>query len=408
MAAHRTPLHDAAGWRGRLDDLLARPERLRLVLHPVVDVAAERVAGYEVLSRFDSPHGTEEWFEAARLLGRSAELDLLVLAAALPLRHRLPHGTFLTVNASPASLGDERVLRLLTSHDLTSVVVELTEHSECDPAALAAPLAALRACGARVALDDVGTGHSGLLRMAVVRPDVLKVDLQLVRGLDGDLVKRSVLRLLGECADRMDAWVVAEGVETLAELDVLRSMGVPLVQGFLLARPSERFAPLPLRARRLLSTGTAAPPAAVGDRVAGRLARRTKTSRTVVEAVRQVVEDHAPVVVVDERDVPLVLVLPGAAPGARPRVQEVVSALAPETSLPHAAARAVSRPPGVRFDPMVCTDATGRYVGVVGVEDVVLDLAGAARGAAPQPGWPAPAPAAGAPVRGAVGRGVPA
>ncbi|WP_337060788.1 EAL domain-containing protein [Kineococcus sp. G2] len=372
-------------WQRRLDDLAAHPERLRLVLHPVVDVAAGRVAGYEVLSRFapvrGDAHGPEEWFAAARALGRAAELDALVLRAALPLRRRLPHGTFLTVNAAPSSLGEDRVLELLGAQDLTSLVVEVTEHTDCDAAALAGPLAVLRSRGARIALDDVGTGHSGLLRMAVVRPDVLKVDLQLVRGLDGDLVKRSVVRFLGECADRLDAWVIAEGVETPAELDVLRSMGVPLVQGFLLARPADRFAPLSLEARRLLGAAPAAPPGQQETPAAtGRLARRTKTCRTVADAVRAASEDPAPVVVLDELDVPRVLVLPGERPGAEPRVREVASTLAPETAVPEAAARAVSRPAAVRFDPLVCTDATGRYVGVVGVEDVVLDLAAAHEG----------------------------
>ena len=377
-AARAVPHHPdersrAQEWSHRLDELAAHPERLRLVLHPVVDVAAGRVAGYEVLSRFDPPHGPEQWFGAARRLGRSAALDLLVLRAALPLRRRLPHGTFLTLNAAPESLGDPRVRELLRGQDLTSVVLEVTEHTDCDDAALAGELAALRERGARVALDDVGTGHSGLLRMALVRPDVLKVDLQLVRDLDRDLVKRSVVRFLGECADRLDAWVLAEGVESPAELDVLRSMGVPLVQGFLLARPAGSFAPLSPRARRLLSAAPAAPAPAAPDG-AGRLARRSKTSRAVDEAVRAVVEDGAPVVVVDEHDVPRALVLPAAAAGAGPRVREVLSALAPETSVPEAAARAVSRAPELRFDPLVCTDATGRYVGLVGVEDLVLDL----------------------------------
>ncbi|NAZ87689.1 EAL domain-containing protein [Kineococcus indalonis] len=395
MDAARTAPQHLSRWRRRLDELAAHPEQLRLVLHPVVDVAAGRVAGYEVLSRFASPHGPERWFEAARHLARSAELDLLVLRAALPLRRRLPHGTFLTVNVGPESLGDPRVLELLCAQDLTSVVVEVTEHTDCDAAALSGPLSALRARGARVALDDVGTGHSGLLRMAVVRPDVLKVDLQLVRGLDGDLVKRSVVRFLGECADRLDAWVLAEGVESPAELDVLRSMGVPLVQGFLLARPAEGFARLSLEAHRLLASGAAAPPVPQAPGPAGRLARRTKTCRSAAEAVEAVAGDGAPVVVVDEHDVPRVLVLPAAGAGGEPRLREVVSTLAPETSVPLAAARAVSRAPEVRFDPVVCTDATGRYVGVVGVEDLVLELSGGACAGGPRArderagGWPA-------------------
>ncbi|MGI4896151.1 MAG: EAL domain-containing protein [Janthinobacterium lividum] len=361
-------------WGKRLDNLRSDPDQLALVMHPVVDVVAGRVAGYEVLSRFAAPQPTEAWFLAARTLERSAELDGLVLRAALPLRARLPHGTFLTVNASPTSLCDPEVMRTLLQVDLTGVVVEITEHSECAPADLVEPLARLRARGAKIALDDVGTGHSGLLRMAVARPEMVKVDLQLVRGLESDLVKRSLVQFLGECAARLDAWIVAEGVETAAELDVLRGMGVPLVQGFLLARPAAGFAQLDAPARDLLREAT---PVRVEDapRRSRDLTRRTPTARSISGALRRVVQSSAPVVVVDAEDVPRVMVLPGQGRGQRPRVQPVEVTLAPETTVSDAATRAVARSPAVRFDPLVCTDASGRYVGLVGVEDMIMDLA---------------------------------
>ncbi|MEZ0493094.1 EAL domain-containing protein [Kineococcus sp. TBRC 1896] len=383
MGAARDVAHRGR-WHRRLDGVCADPAALRLVLHPVVDVGAGRVAGYEVLSRFASDVPTEEWFRAARALDRDADLDRVVLAGALRLLPDLPPGTFLTVNASPTSLADQRVLDVLTAHDLTGVVLELTEHADCDPRQLLEPLRLLRAHGALVALDDVGTGHSGLLRMAVVRPEILKVDLQLVRDLHRDLVKRSLVQFLGECAGRLDAWIIAEGVETVDELDVLRAMGVPLVQGFLLARPAERFADLDDHARRLLhpTRGPHRPSATTGGhaRRARDLARRTKTDRTVGDAVRTAAEQSAPVVVVDAEDVPRVIVLPAQRPGEAPRVEPVEVTVAPETAVTDVAARAVARSAGVRFDPLVCTDAAGRYVGVVGVEDLVLDLAVTPRG----------------------------
>lgn len=366
--------HDRIGWQRRLDALVADPSALRLVLHPVVDVVAGRVAGYEALSRFDSPLPTEAWFDAARALGRSAEVDQLVLRRALPLQGLLPHGTFLTVNASPTSLREPAVLETLLSHDLTGVIVEVTEHADCAPYDLLAPLRQLRERGAKIALDDVGTGHSGLLRMAVLRPEMVKVDLQLVRGVSGDPVKRSLVQFLGQCAARLDAWIVAEGVETTAELDALTSMGVPLVQGFLLAHPEEEFQSLSPAARTLLAA-SAPGRAEEGRRQAGELTRRTKTVRTAVEAAEIAAADSAPVVVVDHQDVPQLLVLPSPRPGGRPRVTTVDVTLAPETAVADVAERAVARAPATRFDPVVCTDATGRYVGVVGVEDVLLDLA---------------------------------
>jgi len=362
-----------ARWNRRLDSVCADPGQLGLVLHPVVDVAAGRIAGYEVLSRFPSSVPTEDWFFAARSLNRDADLDRVVLRGAMRLLDRVPHGAFLTVNASPTSLADPGVMAILQAQDLTGVVVELTEHTACDPRDLAEPLAELRDRGAIIALDDVGTGHSGLLRMAVVRPEILKVDLQLVRGLEDDLVKRSLVQFLGECASRLDAWIIAEGVETVAELDVLRGMGVPLVQGFLLARPGDGFAGLSAEALRLLHRPER--PAMDPVRRTGDLARRTKTSHTVSAAVQVALEDVAPVVVLDVEDVPRVIVLPGQRPGERPRVETVDIRLAPETPVSEAAGRALARAVPVRFDPLVCTDSTGRYIGLVGVEDVVLDLA---------------------------------
>ena len=109
----------------------------------------------------------------------------------------------------------------------------------------------------------------------------------------------------------------------------------------------------------------------------GDLARRTKTAHTVSGAVRIAAEDVAPVVVVDEQDVPRVIVLPGHRAGEDPRVESVDVRLAPETPVSEAAGRALAREASVRFDPLVCTDSTGRYIGLVGVEDVVLDLAAA-------------------------------
>ncbi|WP_432547279.1 EAL domain-containing protein [Kineococcus sp. SYSU DK004] len=387
---------DAAGWSERLDALLAAPESLRLVLHPLVDLAAARVAGHEVLSRVDlpaparsgapaheapAPAGPERWFDAARALGRAAELDALVLRRAVGLRARTPHGQFLTVNASPTSLLDGRVLDvLLGAGDLSGVVLEVTEHADCQPEALLEPLRALRARGAVVALDDVGTAHSGLLRMAVLRPEVVKVDLQLVRGLEGDVVRRTLVQLLGECAGRLDAWVVAEGVETPAELDVLRGMGVPLVQGHLLARPEPRFQSLSPRALEHLRRGTGrGGPAGPEGRRAGDLARRTKTSRSLPEAAGVAGTERTTVVVVDVRDVPVALVVPDERDPSGVRSVPVDVTFAPEDTVHDVAVRAVARAAGARFDPLVCTDATGRFVGVVGVEDVVLDLASGSR-----------------------------
>ncbi|WP_380155377.1 EAL domain-containing protein [Kineococcus gynurae] len=376
------------GWRRRIDALLAQPAAFSLALQPVVDVAARRVAGYEALGRFGVAiegrrRGPGEWFAAAAHLGRAAELDALVLQSVLQERVRLPHGTFLTVNVTPDALLTPAFVAQLLAGERRGLVLEVTEHAEVDSADLVGPLDAWRDRGGLVALDDVGAGHSGLLRLALTRPDLIKIDLQLIRGLESDLMKRSVVQLVGECAARLDAWVVAEGVETVAELDVLRTMGVPLVQGFLLARPRGGFARLDPGAAALLAGSDRSTP---GPRTAdepgptgpvspvSRLARRPRTTLdlAVAHAVAEV--EGCTTVVLDDRDVPVAVVLPDVT-GSRAVTE--LTCVDPGTRVGDVAVRAVSRPTGRRFDPVVCTDETGRFVGLVGVEDLVIDLAAA-------------------------------
>jgi EAL domain-containing protein (putative c-di-GMP-specific phosphodiesterase class I) len=371
LSAQEPGFVPAATWMQALADVVAHPHQHRLVLQPVVDLARGVVAGYEALSRFDRPPvaDPDRWFAAAGHLGWSGPLEALVLRRALALRPRLAPGRFLSVNVSPALLATPALREVLAgAGDLTGLVLELTEHEPFDDLdALLAALAPWRAAGASVALDDAGTGYSGLRQLAHLRPDLVKLDRSLVSGIDGDLVKQALAESLGAFAGRLDAWLLAEGVERREELDVLAGLGVPLAQGHLLGRPADAPAELGVELachllgyadRRAAADGVGAllepVPAAVGEAEA----RRLLGSGDVAA-------------VLDEAGLPHGLLVRHASVDLRPLSLRVL----PGEDVADVATRAVTRPGDVRFDPVVCVDERGMLLGVVRVERLVTALA---------------------------------
>lgn len=346
-------------WGHALGRVLAG-EGLRLAAQPIVDVARGAIVGYELLARFAGPHQAppDVWFAHAQRLGLGARLDALVLDRALELRDALPEDTFITVNVSPLHLGRPELAAVRTGHrSLERVVLELTEHSAVDDcAAVARLLEPWREAGAKVAIDDAGSGYAGLQWLTTLSPDLVKLDRSLVDHLDEDEVKAALVEMLGDFADRIDAWVLAEGVERLAELDVLARLGVPLAQGYLFRRPTlELWPTIDGGVRRHLERRPAR--AVDPDRVGA-----------LVEVAR-VRHRHEPpalpvAVVVDGLGQPTALDL---ADGTWDRVL----AVRPDETVRAVLERALTRDAHWRWHPVVCVDELRRVVGVVRMERLV-------------------------------------
>jgi EAL domain-containing protein (putative c-di-GMP-specific phosphodiesterase class I) len=127
---------------------------------------------------------------------------------------------------------------LLQSVDINRVVLELTEHaSVMDYRELTEALTPLRALGLRIAIDDAGAGYASMRHILSIEPDLVKLDISLTRGIDADRKRRALASALIAFARETDVGIVAEGVETSAELLTLQSLGVKRAQGFYLARP---------------------------------------------------------------------------------------------------------------------------------------------------------------------------
>jgi EAL domain-containing protein (putative c-di-GMP-specific phosphodiesterase class I) len=233
-----------------LDELLT-PEALTTVFQPIVALGANgsrTIHGYEALTR--GPRGThasraDVLFEYVRRKRAEAVIDRVCALSALRAARGLPGTPSISINVHAATLGqDEGFCHLLVDTaeacgiGAERLVVEVVEQSShWNSAALARGLAELRSAGAKVALDDVGFGHSNLQMVIELRPDLLKLDRYFVVGAAKDPARRAVFSALQHLAHALGARVVAEGVETAEDLAVVLEAGITLAQGYLFSPP---------------------------------------------------------------------------------------------------------------------------------------------------------------------------
>jgi EAL domain-containing protein (putative c-di-GMP-specific phosphodiesterase class I) len=211
----------------------------KLVFQPMFDLASGEVVGIEALSRFpDTSRGPEGWFAAAASVGLEVELELVAIRSGLEFLHLLPRRAFLTVNASPRTIV-ESLVDALADTDLSRILIEVTERDrDAGSPAVMRNLNMLRQRGARIAVDDVGAGYSGLQQIVNTRPDVVKMDCFLTHHVDRDPARRAIANALVSVGREIGALVVAEGIETAEELHTVRDLGVAVGQGFYLGAPT--------------------------------------------------------------------------------------------------------------------------------------------------------------------------
>jgi EAL domain-containing protein (putative c-di-GMP-specific phosphodiesterase class I) len=258
-----------------------------LVYQPIVHLDTGDIAGVEALTRFDDGAPTEHRFRACEELGLAAPLDLAIVEHALADFNRLPGG-YLALNLSAATICDRTLQALLESTNVPHrrIVIEITEHARIpDYEQAAAVIEALRAKGVRLAVDDAGAGWASFRHILSLRPDIIKMDRSLTRGVDVDPARRALAMALAIFAGEVGATVVAEGVETDGEVRALRLAGIHRGQGFILARPQALpidgvdYRPLDLDA---LLEGVHAPGATAPDDPAAAI---SVTAHTLLSAV---------------------------------------------------------------------------------------------------------------------------
>ena len=212
----------------------------RIVFQPIVDTATRTAIGFEALSRFDTDpyQSPDKWFAAAIESGLGVDLEVQAIRHALEAATELPAGTYVTLNASPELVVSRRLHEVLATHTGREIVVELTEHERADVEDFADALSDLRAAGHRVAMDDVGSGHSGLTRLIALGPDIVKLDRTLISGINTDLARRALVAAAVGFAAVAGGTLLAEGVETAEEAETLLALGVGYAQGYYFGRPA--------------------------------------------------------------------------------------------------------------------------------------------------------------------------
>jgi len=226
-----------AGLRAAVERL-CEPGTITAVVQPIVRPADMVVVGYESLARMPgAPQRPPNWWlDVASEFDLRHELELACLVAAVELGPP-PEGQVLFVNASASTIADPASLDLRERLP-QRLVIELTEQEAVDDYdRLRVHVARWLERGVRVAVDDAGAGYSSLRHVVELSPDYLKLDRELVHGIDDDPNRRALMRAVVAFAREVGTSVIAEGVETRAELEVLREAEVHLVQGYLLARP---------------------------------------------------------------------------------------------------------------------------------------------------------------------------
>jgi EAL domain-containing protein (putative c-di-GMP-specific phosphodiesterase class I)/AmiR/NasT family two-component response regulator len=237
----------------RIEEVLRTPGAFHVVYQPIFDLRSGEVVGAEALSRFTlpPPHPPDEWFRDAAEVGLGTVLEAAAASTALAGLEELPFHAYMAINMSPATILDPMFVGLFADAPVDRVVLEVTEHAQVeDYDLLGAALRPFRERGLRLAVDDAGSGYAGLRHILRLAPDLVKLDIELTRGIERDRARRALAEALITFAEAMDLVIVAEGIETAEELEALRALGVPSGQGYFLARPG----PLPL------ATGVAASP----------------------------------------------------------------------------------------------------------------------------------------------------
>ncbi len=213
------------------------------VFQPIVDLNSGGAVGAEALARFAEPpiRPPDVWFAEAASLGLGVELEMAALRLALEQLRQLPPGLYLSLNASVETIMSEEFGASLADVPAERVVLELTEHTEIrDYVQFERTIEDLRSKGVRLAVDDAGAGYSSFRHILNLHPDVIKLDIALTRGIDGDPARRalgSALMTFG--LDAYNASIVAEGIETEGEFKTLRALGCPFGQGYYLGRPGK-------------------------------------------------------------------------------------------------------------------------------------------------------------------------
>jgi len=224
-------------------------ESLRIAYQPIVAWSTKSVYGYEALLRCGEPSLPHAGavLDAAERLGRLHDLGRLIRSRASSPKEPLVEGRLLFLNLHPADLQDDHLFRPdgPLAAMASRVVLEITERASLDGILdVRTRVASLRKLGFRIAIDDLGAGYAGLTSFTLLEPDIVKLDMALVRNVHREPKKQTIIKTMITMCKELGIVVIAEGIEVPEERDELARAGCNLMQGYLFAKPGDSF-PVP-------------------------------------------------------------------------------------------------------------------------------------------------------------------
>jgi diguanylate cyclase (GGDEF)-like protein len=238
-----------------LQNIIAH-KQIEAVFQPIVSLTEGTVLGYEALSRGpqnSSLHRPDSLFQAAAEFNLVWELEYLCRTKALEKAQEVISNNLIFINVDPKIFYDSRFQKGYTkeliaqlSADVGNVIFEITEKTAIeDYTNFRKALDNYKSQGYKIAIDDTGSGYSGLRLLAQSYPHFIKVDMELIRGIDKDNVKQAMLKALYDFSLVTNSQIIAEGIETANELATLINLGIPYGQGYFLRKPSPEFTDIP-------------------------------------------------------------------------------------------------------------------------------------------------------------------
>jgi EAL domain-containing protein (putative c-di-GMP-specific phosphodiesterase class I) len=225
-----------------------------MAFQPIVDIRHRRVFGYEALVRGSAGEAAGTVLgkiEAANRyrFDQDCRVKAIELAAAL---YPSQQDIKLSINFMPNAVYEPKACIQLTlataervGFPLDRIIFEFTENEKLDTDHVANILRTYRSIGFKTAIDDFGAGHAGLGLLTKLQPDIVKLDMDLIRDIDTDAVKRTVVKHTLRMLEELGITPLCEGIETEAEALTLADLGVDLIQGYLFAKPGFETLPVP-------------------------------------------------------------------------------------------------------------------------------------------------------------------
>lgn len=325
---------------------------------PILDVARGTPAGYQAVMLPGGPTGPDQ---------RDPTVD--IVKAALTAFSTLPPNTFIAIPVPLHRLGDPDIQAALRDHEsLAGIVLDITDFTPTISSLTESVLDDVRHAGALISVGGRETAQPELGSIIRLRPSIVRLGKAWTADLDQSPTKRSAIEVTGRLTAHLDAWILAESVSTAAELRALSELGVPLAQGAFIGGPRPVWPQIRPLAKNALPATASAPDGALRA-----LIQQAYTTHdlSAARAVLPEASGFETVIVVDDTRRPISMLNRGTFGRWEPSTVLTINI---DTPVAASVARAMSRPPETRFLPLVCTDAAGRFIGILKIEDLIAQL----------------------------------